>query len=437
MFNLKPEATIGGDVLVKRWQRTGIGHVYVVMDGEQVGERVDGDTVVPQMEVTLASGSMPRRQPVWESAGASKRYFTDSATGGEETVAYGGGIKRWRIAKNINGRWTNVVPASSTADWIDSTDHDALAARLDRFAEILVELSPEQKRDVLLDVIESKRQHLRRFPASCSARIAREAAFDDLYSLMADEFDMSTTDVDAEYRILEDYVFAELEYEKSKTCCWNSSTSNMHEIIIDLNVQAQEGADMCVAPIVFMNRDDDADGYQLFREHAISLGRGEQWVTWSADESCPQANVAVDTPAEAEYADYCDNPGEPVRPPEPTTGETISTDFGTGEIPDNEPEGLQLTTTVESTGTVRLVDVAVDITHTWRGDLEVALIGPNGVEVILRPRSGSSEDNLQEVFTTEAFAGIPAAGEWTLRVSDLAQIDTGRVEWAGLDIVTE
>ncbi len=435
-FNLKPEAVVGGDVLVKRWQKTGIGHVFVVMRGEKVGEKVEEDVVIPQLEVEVASGSMPRRQPVWENPGASKRYFSNSSTGGPDTVQFGGGLKRWRIAKNIGGRWTNVVPASSTQAWIDSTDHETLAGRLDRFEEILVELSPDQKRDVLLDVIESKRQHLRRFPASCSARIAREEAFDDLYLLMETEFGMRASEVDSEYRLLEDYVFAELEYEKSKTCCWNSSTSDMHEIIMDLNLNEQQAADQCVAPIVFMNRDDDADGYDLFRQHAAELGREDQWVAWSADESCPQANVAVDTPVDPEYTPYCELAGEPMEP----TGEvrSVKTSFGSGiDIPDNDDTGLVLTTEIAEDSTVDQASVALNITHTWRGDLEVILVHPDGTEATLHSREGSSEDNLRGVFTTPLFEGKNSAGTWTLIVRDRAAMDTGTVESADLEVTLQ
>ena len=41
--------------------------------------------------------------------------------------------------------------------------------------------------------------------------------------------------MDAQYRIFEDYVFAELEYTESKTCCWNSSNSAMFQIAMDFN----------------------------------------------------------------------------------------------------------------------------------------------------------------------------------------------------------
>jgi len=41
-FNLKPEAIKAGDVLVERWQSTGIGHVLVIMEVDEAGV-VDGE----------------------------------------------------------------------------------------------------------------------------------------------------------------------------------------------------------------------------------------------------------------------------------------------------------------------------------------------------------------------------------------------------------
>ena len=75
-FNLAPQAISPGDVLLERWQRVGIGHTLIVMRAEEVGQTELNGELVPQLEAELASGSMPRRQPVWETPGASKRYFT-------------------------------------------------------------------------------------------------------------------------------------------------------------------------------------------------------------------------------------------------------------------------------------------------------------------------------------------------------------------------
>jgi hypothetical protein len=300
MYNLKPEAVLEGDVVVKRYKRQGIGHTLVVkrVDALQGG----------QLEAEVASGSMPRRQPNWESPTASKSYFTAQAAGGpgtnyegDEYAKLGGGLKRWRVTKNINGYWTNTWMNADEASWISDTDYDAISARPARFEQILGEASPEQMRDAVLEMVEAKRNHLREYPASCSARIGREEAFEMLYEVMEDHFGMTKAQVDAQYRILEDYVFAELVYEQSKTCCWNSSTTAMHQIALEYNESLQ--ADQCSNEVVpFMND----NGYDVFRQYAEQTGRGHLWKPWSADEHCPQADVAVDTPKENDIIPWCD-----------------------------------------------------------------------------------------------------------------------------------
>jgi hypothetical protein len=300
-FNIKPEAIQEGDVLLERWQRRGIGHtlnVKMVAPGRTPGKLI----------AELASGSMPRRQPKWEDESASKNYFTDEKTGGEDTnwdgeeyAKLGGGIKRWRVARAQSGYYVNTMLPEDVENWVSSTDYDAIAARPKQFEELLDTLDPEDMRDALLAIIEDKRTHLRNYPASCSARIGREEAFDDLYELMQTRLGKDKLYVDRTYRKLEDYVFAELVYQQSKTCCWNSSTSAMYEIIMDFNTGYVRQGGGCQPPVVFMNN----NGYDVFRDHAVSLGRGSEWVEWSEDESCPQRGVSVDTEEQHDWTDFC------------------------------------------------------------------------------------------------------------------------------------
>jgi hypothetical protein len=297
-YNLKPEAIAPGDVLVERWQKKGIGHTLVVKEVTPLE--------MGKLEANLVSGSMPRRQPKWESAVSSKSYFTNDYCGGvgtnsdgDEYAKLGGGIKRWRVTKNVGGYWTNTWMRSDEASWVSDTDIPAISSRPAQFETLLGETDPAAMRDALLAMIQDNRNHLRNYPASCSARIRREESFDKLYALMQEKFGMSKAQVDNQYRILEDYALAELAYEKSKTCCWNSSTGAMHQIVMDYNESLM--ADQCVEPVVFKWN----NGYDVFKQYAEATGRGAQWRPWSADESCPQQGVQVDTEAEHEWLPYC------------------------------------------------------------------------------------------------------------------------------------
>ena len=87
---------------------------------------------------------------------------------------------------------------------------------------------------------------------------------------------MSKADVDAMWRHRDDFIFAELEYTKSKTCCWNSTNNAMYQTIVDFNAKREEEAGACLPPVVFKATDG---GYDLFRDHN-PVG----WVDWSEDE---------------------------------------------------------------------------------------------------------------------------------------------------------
>lgn len=303
-FNLEPRAVREGDGLLERWQRRGIGHTLVVKNVTRHTEDA--------LEVELVSGSMPRRQGKWESASASKSYFVNQYTGGLDLddegkpfARLGGGLKRWRTAANVNGRWRNIVPASDADVFIDASDIQAVGERLETFERILREVTPDEKREVLVAQIEDARNHLRQYPASCSARIRREEAFEKLYDLESEHFDRTRKQVDAEQRTLEDFVFAELVYEKSKTCCWNSTTAAMYEIAMQKAIEDVEDhtAGECREVSVFMN---EGGGYGLFESYAESIGRGSEWVAWSEDEPCAQRDVPDDTQADHGWTPWCE-----------------------------------------------------------------------------------------------------------------------------------
>ncbi|MFI1222119.1 MULTISPECIES: M4 family metallopeptidase [unclassified Streptomyces] len=69
----------------------------------------------------------------------------------------------------------------------------------------------------------------------------------------------------------------------------------------------------------------------------------------------------------------------------------------------------------------------VNITHTWRGDLVVDLVAPDGTAYRLKnSSSGDSADNVVATYTVNASSEV-ANGVWKLRVQDVARQDTGRI----------
>ena len=102
-------------------------------------------------------------------------------------------------------------------------------------------------------------------------------------------------------------------------------------------------------------------------------------------------------------------------------------------IPDNTAAGITSKLTFSEPGAVGDVRVELDLDHTYRGDLRVSLVAPDGTEVKLHDKQGSSADDLIGVYpidiapaqTLDALQGKPIAGDWTLKVVDTAGQDVG------------
>jgi subtilisin family serine protease len=77
--------------------------------------------------------------------------------------------------------------------------------------------------------------------------------------------------------------------------------------------------------------------------------------------------------------------------------------------------------------------IKVDINHTYKGDLVVDLVAPDGTVVNLHNRTGGSADNIKETFTKN-LSGEAANGTWTLRVRDAAFLDSGTLNSWTLDV---
>ncbi|MFJ3939455.1 M28 family metallopeptidase [Streptomyces parvus] len=115
--------------------------------------------------------------------------------------------------------------------------------------------------------------------------------------------------------------------------------------------------------------------------------------------------------------------GEP-----PTDGDVFSNTTDVA-IPD---AGAAVTSAVAVTGRTgnapAALQVGVDIKHTWRGDLVVDLLAPDGSAYRLKnASSGDSADNVITTYTVNASSEV-ANGSWRLRVQDVARYDTGYID---------
>ncbi|MFB6780037.1 M4 family metallopeptidase [Streptomyces sp. NPDC056352] len=110
------------------------------------------------------------------------------------------------------------------------------------------------------------------------------------------------------------------------------------------------------------------------------------------------------------------------------TGGTVFQNTTRIAIPDG---GAAVTSSVNVTGITgnapSTLQVGVDITHTWRGDLVIDLVAPDGTAYRLKNSSISdSADNVQTTYTVNASSEV-ANGTWKLKVQDVYSGDTGAI----------
>ena len=132
----------------------------------------------------------------------------------------------------------------------------------------------------------------------------------------------------------------------------------------------------------------------------------------------------------------------PPTPTPPTPGNKIEATPNLN-IPDNQAAGVTHVLAVPQAGRIKRLTVAVDIEHTWVGDLVVSLASPAGKAVGLHNRQGGNQRNLVVAYRSEdnlALAdllGDQAQGDWTLRVADLASQDVGQLRRWSLEFDLE
>ncbi|MFC5661656.1 S8 family serine peptidase [Kitasatospora misakiensis] len=111
----------------------------------------------------------------------------------------------------------------------------------------------------------------------------------------------------------------------------------------------------------------------------------------------------------------------------PPTGKFFETQTDVA-IADNATVDSPLTVTGVGGNAPATLKVGVDIKHTYRGDLVLSLVAPNGTVFLLEDFANSdSADDVAKTYTVNASAST-ADGTWKLRVKDGASGDVGTVD---------
>ncbi|GAA1029346.1 serine protease [Virgisporangium ochraceum] len=121
---------------------------------------------------------------------------------------------------------------------------------------------------------------------------------------------------------------------------------------------------------------------------------------------------------------------EPPPPPPPGCSGTNGTDV---MIPDNTTVYSDIAISGCNRNASATASVTADIRHTYRGDLVVDLVAPDGSTYNLHNGAGGSADNLS-IAATVNLSSEAASGTWRLRVQDTATFDTGYVNTWSLTV---
>lgn len=170
------------------------------------------------------------------------------------------------------------------------------------------------------------------------------------------------------------------------------------------------------------------------------LVRGE--TDFKNQGSCTVSNVCSDTGCMGEDVTLISSvlPSLPaVEEPEDPPSDGDEVEFASSEllsIPDNAPVGVVAEINANEAPNGRKVLVELQLQHTWRGDLKITLIAPDGQRVILHDRAGGSADDVRGVYGVDLVSREPLEplrevtvdGIWKLEIADLAGLDVGQLQ---------
>jgi subtilisin family serine protease len=100
-------------------------------------------------------------------------------------------------------------------------------------------------------------------------------------------------------------------------------------------------------------------------------------------------------------------------------------------IPDNAKQGIKSAVEILDSSLIKDIQVNVDITHDFLGDLEIYLIAPNNQRVLLQSRTLGRRKNLQTTYTVRShialaqLLSLSSKGNWQLWLIDHAPQDVG------------
>jgi len=174
------------------------------------------------------------------------------------------------------------------------------------------------------------------------------------------------------------------------------------------------------------NRGDSTDLFQAVEGVALSDETMPSSRMWNGTDSGLQVSEIGEAGQEISFT-----VGQPVE--KPMIEKQISPNL---VIPDNNPEGVTSSINIDAFGEITEITVTVNIIHSWISDLNVALIAPDGTNIMLHNQEGEDGDDINQKYDERNISaladltGSEMKGNWSLLVIDSASQDVGRlVSW--------
>jgi subtilisin-like proprotein convertase family protein len=118
----------------------------------------------------------------------------------------------------------------------------------------------------------------------------------------------------------------------------------------------------------------------------------------------------------------------------PETSVTSGTVTVNRDIPDDDMTGVSSSVTIDRLLKVETVEVVLDLTHPFRGDLRVVLTSPDGTKSVLATPHADGGDGYHWTFSSTHHWDEIAKGKWTLTVTDERYGDVGTLSSWKLDL---
>ena len=214
---------------------------------------------------------------------------------------------------------------------------------------------------------------------------------------------------------------------------YNPDAKKLYEVRMTVTYLSESGAE--ASPVGWENNTSEDDYHYILELNAAGKVVGGRYCTdstnthidflWSPTGQHGASNPNVDVAKVKQLVKMS------VEPEQGGGGGGTTRDFSaspSSSIPDDSEAGVNVDIPVSGVENPTGLAVAVDISHTYRGDLTVKLLKNGQLVKTLVENTGGSSDNLVETYTlTAAEIGTDVNATWTVNVSDTAAIDTGKV----------